>query len=224
MRRLLPSAQEDVNLGAAYAVPPGTRWLRANMVSTIDGSVADADQRSGGISGPGDQAVFAALRSAADAVLVGAGTARAEGYRPARRPIVLVSNRLELDLGLPLFTEAEHRTVVLAPASAPPPRPAAPAAGGGRHTAGDETVDLTAGLTALRDRGLAHLLCEGGPRLLGSLLTAGLVDEMCTTLSPRVVGGSAGRIVQGSWLDGDLWRLAQLLEDGGYLFARWERP
>src|SRR4051794_18610951 len=109
MRRLLPSAEDDVDLDLAYALPPGAQWLRANMVSTIDGSVTGENHRSGTISGTTDKAVFAALRRLADAVLVGAGTARTEGYRPSTLPIVLVSNRLEFDLTMPLFTEAEHR-------------------------------------------------------------------------------------------------------------------
>lgn len=224
MRRLLPSPAEDVDLEAAYSLPPGTTWLRANMVSTIDGSVTGANHRSGTISGPTDKAVFAALRACADAVLVGAGTARAEGYRPSRLPIVLVSNRLQLDLSLPLFTEAQHRTIVLAPVSAPADLMEATAAVADVITAGHAAVDLNAGVSALRARGLAHLLCEGGPSLLGSLLEADLVDELCAVTSPRIVGGGAGRIVHGPWLSEEPWRLAQLLEDDGFLFARWQRP
>jgi riboflavin biosynthesis pyrimidine reductase len=60
--------------------------------------------------------------------------------------------------------------------------------------------------------------------LLGALLAEGLVDELCVAMSPRVVGGSAGRIVNGPWLPDDAWRLRQLLETDGFLFARWERP
>ena len=223
MRRLLPSPEGDVDLETAYALPAGTTWLRANMVSTIDGSVTGENHRSGTISGPTDKAVFAALRTFADAVLVGAGTARAEGYRASTLPIVLVSNRLELDLTLPLFTEAEHRTIVIAPASAPADRVAATAEVADVITAGHAAVDLRVGVDALRERGLAHLLCEGGPSLLGSLLAADLVDELCAVTSPRIVGGGAGRIVHAGWIPGEPWRLAHLFEDDGFLFARWQR-
>jgi riboflavin biosynthesis pyrimidine reductase len=223
MRRLLPSAEDDVDLELAYALPPGTSWLRANMVSTIDGSVTGENYRSGSISGTTDKAVFAALRTLADAVLVGAGTARTEGYRPSTLPIVLVSNRLALDLSLPLFTESEHRTIVIAPSSAPADLMAATAEVADVITAGHATVDLRVGVDALRARGLDHVLCEGGPSLLGSLLAADLVDEICAVTSPRVVGGGAGRIVHGAWLTGDPWRLAHLFEDDGFLFARWQR-
>lgn len=223
MRRLLPSADEDVNLDAAYAVPTGTRWLRANMVSTIDGSVTGAGGLSGGISGPADKRVFAALRSAADAVMVGASTASAENYRPARVPIVIVSNSLHIDLSKPLFTTAEHRTIVIAPASSPPDMLHAVSQVADVVTAGAGSVDLVAAKESLAGLGLRHVLCEGGPRLLGSLLAAGLVDELCTSTSPRVVGGDARRIVDGPWLSDEEWHLAQLLEEDGFLFHRWQR-
>jgi riboflavin biosynthesis pyrimidine reductase len=224
MRRLLPFPDEDVNLDAAYAVPSGTRWLRANMVSTIDGSLTGPDGLSGGISGPADKRVFAALRSAADAVMVGASTASAEKYRPARVPVVLVSNRLGIDLSGPLFTSAEHRTIVIAPSSSPPDLLHAVSQVAEVVTAGDGSVDLVAATASLAGLGLRHVLCEGGPRLLGSLLGVGLVDELCTTTSPRVVGGDARRIVDGPWLSDETWHLAQLLEEEGFLFHSWQRP
>jgi riboflavin biosynthesis pyrimidine reductase len=224
MRRLFPDPAEDVDVEAAYAVPTGTRWLRANMVSTVDGSVTDAERLSGGISGPADKALFASLRTMADAVLVGAGTVRAERYRPAALPIVVVSRRLDLDLTAPLFTEAKHRTVVLTAADARADLLEATAAVADVIATGDGVVDLTAGVAALRERGLNHLICEGGPTLLGALLTERLVDEVCLAVSPMIVGGSAGRIVNGPWLPDEAWRLRQLLETDGFLFARWERP
>ena len=224
MRRLLPDPVEDVDIEAAYAVAPGTPWLRANMVSTVDGSVTDAERVSGGISGPADKALFGSLRGMADAVLVGAGTVRAERYRPAALPIVIVTRRLDLDLTAPLFTEASHRTVVITAVDAPAPLLAATSEVADVIEAGEGVVDLSAGLAEVRERGLSHLICEGGPTLLGALLAEGLVDELCTALSPMVVGGSAGRIVNGPWLPNGSWHLRQLLETDGFLFARWERP
>lgn len=224
MRRLLPDPAADVDLEAAYAVPPGARWLRANMVSTVDGSVTDAERVSGGISGPADKALFASLRAMADAVLVGAGTVRAERYRPAALPIVIVSRRLDLDLTTPLFTEASQRTVVITALDSPAQQLDATAEVADVIAVGEGIVDLSAGLAELRERGLAHLICEGGPTLLGALLAEGLVDELCMALAPMVVGGSAGRIVNGPWLSDEAWHLRQLLEADGFLFARWERP
>ena len=170
MRRLIPDPAEDVDVEAAYAIEPGTRWLRANMVSTVDGSVSDAQRLSAGISGPADKELFAMLRAMADAVLVGAGTVRAERYRPAALPIVIVSRRLDLDLSTALFTEASNRTVVITAADAPPDRLSATAELADVICAGEGVVDLSAGVAQLRERGLAHLVCEGGPTLLGALL------------------------------------------------------
>ena len=124
-----------------------------------------------------------------------------------------MSRRLDLDLSTPLFTEASNRTVVITAADAPPDRLSATAELADVICAGDGVVDLSAGVAQLRERGVAHLVCEGGPTLLGALLAEGLVDELCTTLTPRVVGGSAGRIVNGPWLPDETWHLRQLLRD-----------
>lgn len=80
MRQLLPSYDPDVDLREAYRYPTDRPWVRANMVSSLDGSAVQ-DGRSGGLSGEADKAVFGVLRGLADVVLVGAGTAAAEGYR-----------------------------------------------------------------------------------------------------------------------------------------------
>jgi len=223
VRRLLPEPSEDVDLAAAYACPPGRPWLRANMVTSVDGAVTGPDALSGSLSGPADRAVFGVLRRAADAVLVGAGTVRAEGYRPAELPVAVVSNRLDLDWSLPLFDAAPHRTVVLTSAAAPADRLAAARAGNDVVLCGDDRVDPGRAVAALHERGLTRLLCEGGPLLLAQLAAAGLLDELCLTTAPVLVGGSAGRILAGPDLDGRPWRLAHLLVDQDSLFARWVR-
>src|SRR6476619_5171119 len=89
MRQVYPggSALDDAALAALYRYPdmasPPVRWLRANMVASLDGA-ATVDGRSGGLSDEADQQIFAMLRAHADVILVGAGTARAEGYGPVR--------------------------------------------------------------------------------------------------------------------------------------------
>ena len=75
-------ALTDEQVVAAYPWPAGRRWVRAMMVTTLDGAAAGPDGLSGSISGDADQAVFAAVRRHADAVLIGAGTLRAERYKP----------------------------------------------------------------------------------------------------------------------------------------------
>ena len=235
MRRLLPTAADDVDAEQEYAVPAGTPWLRANMVATIDGSVTDADGLSAGISGEADRRVFRVLRSLSDAVLVGARTAEAEGYRRAAVPVVLLTRSLALDLNAPLLASAgdpgKAGVLVVAPESAPDARrdalleQAAQVGGIELLTAGDADLDLAEALRQLRERGLLHLLCEGGPSLLAGLVAADLVDELCVTTSPYVVGGDAGRIVHGPAIPSKQpWTLDGLCEDDQFLFARWRRP
>jgi riboflavin-specific deaminase-like protein len=205
MRLLWPEPRADVEPYDAYRLDdPDRPWLRLDMVTSLDGAVADAEGRSGSLGGEGDWAVFLALRALADAVLVGAGTVRAEGYGPHRlrpglaerraadgRPgpaaIVVVSRSLELDTSAPLFTEAVTPTVVLTCAAAPGDRQAAVRRAGRLVVAGDEDVDLAEGLARLRADGLVQLVCEGGPTLNRALLAAGLVDELDVTLAPALV-------------------------------------
>ena len=70
----------DADLDELYAVAPRP-WLRVNMVSTVDGSATGPNGKSGGINNAADKRVFDTLRRLCDCVVVGAGTARDEGYR-----------------------------------------------------------------------------------------------------------------------------------------------
>jgi riboflavin biosynthesis pyrimidine reductase len=184
----------DLPLEQLYAPPPG-RWLRVNMVGSVDGAAHGSDGRSGSINNAVDAEVFHLLRSQADAIIVGGGTARAEGYHPAVRPLVVVSGRGRLPETLQ-------------------------GAEGVRVEAGGDEDALRSLVGRLRDEGFEQLLCEGGPTLLGRLLSAGLVDELCCTITPLLVGGSAGRIVDGPPLGIPL-TLSSLVEQDGTLLARW---
>ncbi len=248
MRMLLPVPRDDLSdahLDEAYAWPPGP-WLRANMVATVDGAARSPDALSAGISSDGDRRVFGRLRGLADVVLAGAGTARAEGYRPARvtsefaerrasvgqapvPAIAVVSRSLALDLSSALFTEAVARTIVITSGSSDEELRERVGEVADVVVAGEDDVDLPAALTALRDRGLAHVHAEGGPRLLGDLAAAGLVDELLLTVSPLLAGGSytghdpIPRILAGARLR-DAPRpltLHHVIEDEGSLFLRY---
>jgi riboflavin biosynthesis pyrimidine reductase len=237
MRQLFPDAGGDVDLAAFYASPAG---VRLNMISSADGA-ATVGSKSGGLGGPADKAVFAALRGLCDVILVAAGTVRAEGYGPARLPpevrearrargqapvppIAVISRSADLDYGSKFFTEAEVPPIVITgEAGRVKLETAAPKAE--VLVAGDEGVDLARALAALSERGLRSVLAEGGPSLNGQLLAAGLVDELCLTLAPRLVGGDARRIVTGSALQtGAPWTLTSILEDEGYLLLRYLAP
>jgi len=226
MRRLFPDPSDEVDLRTAYGVDT-PRHVRANFVASADGSVSLAG-KSGTLGNAADRELFQLLRAMSDVVLVGAGTARVENYGGAREvdgrtpPIAVVSRSLDLDPASRLFTDTRVPPIVLTCADAPADRRELLAGIADVVIAGDSDVDLRVALDTLAERGLRHVECEGGPHLLGWLVAAGLLDELCLTLAPVLVGGTAGRIVAG--LDtqvGDRLRLLHVLEDDGYLFLRY---
>lgn len=214
-------AVSDEQLAALYA-PPRTPWLRLNMVATADGSATGSGGRSGSINTPPDHRVFTALRRAADLVLVGAGTAEAEGYGEAEVPLALVSRRARVPEGL---REARSGGVLLVTTAAADGLADARDLLGEEHVlvAGEEEVDLSWARRELHARGYACILSEGGPHLFADLVAAGAVDEVCLTTAPVLVGGEHPRIAVGPEVEARL-RLAVLLEEDGTLLARWLLP
>lgn len=206
------------DLEALYA-PPRLPWLRVNMVSTVDGAATGESGKSGSINNEADKLVFQAVRAQCDAIVVGAGTARTEEYGVADVPLVLVSRQ---GLVPEKLTGAAPGAVLLATCADSTGLESAREVLGADHVivAGEGQVDLAEVKDALIARGLRHLLSEGGPSLLGALLSAGVADELTTTVVPRAIGGVHPRIVAGQPVDVDL-DLAVLLEHHGTLLARW---
>ncbi|MEU2060208.1 pyrimidine reductase family protein [Streptomyces sp. NPDC013455] len=234
-------------LAAAYAYPapaPGgpRPWLRANMVSSLDGA-AQHEGRSQPISSAADMRIFGTLRALADVVVVGAETVRQEGYRPARAraefaaareaagqgpvpAIAVVSASLELDFTLPLFTSPLVPTLILTGAAAAPDRVAAAEKAGARVVIAGEGMGVEPARAVQTLAGLGHtrLLTEGGPRLLGQLIAAEVLDELCLTVSPMLTAGDAQRIAGGpSVAVPRRFSLVSLLEEDGFLFSRYRR-
>ncbi|RAJ58737.1 riboflavin biosynthesis pyrimidine reductase [Streptomyces sp. Amel2xB2] len=225
----------------AAPAAPGV-WLRANMVSSLDGA-AHHEGRSQPLSSEADMRIFGVLRGLADAVVVGAQTVRQEGYGPPRErrafarrraaagqgpapAIAVVSAGLDLDFSQPLFTSPLVPTLLVTGAGAPSDRVAAARAAGAEVVFAGEgaTADPARLPGALAERGLRRLLTEGGPRLLGQLVAGGALDEMCLTISPRVTSGEAPRIVNGPGVEVPVdFRLAGVLEEDGFLFTRYRR-
>lgn len=208
---------DDDDLAGLYAWP-AQGGVRANFVSTLDGSAVGGDGRSGSINTEADGRVFHLQRELADCVLVGAGTARAEGYRRGRTPLFVVSGRGNLPESL---TTGDGEVVLVTCGSS------------GREPSddvwvvGDTAVDLAALVTRLRDAGMPCILAEGGPSLFHDLLDAGLVDELALTLAPRLVGGDGTRVVSGSPLSSPSGLDAEvlhLLEEDGSLLSLWHLP
>jgi riboflavin biosynthesis pyrimidine reductase len=238
-------------LAALYAFPdPAARtapWVRANMIASADGA-GSLDGRSGGLSGDADRRVFKILRSLADVILAGAGTARAERYRPVRvsevwpqlrqgraptPPIAVMTRELSLSVDDALLTEAPEaaRTIVLTTQAAPAARRAAAARHADVAVVGGDRVSPAEAVAALAERGYQRILVEGGPTLLFNFVAAGLLDDLCLTVSPVLEGGRAGRILTASSTagagcdDGAPTRLslAHVLQDDGFLFCRYLR-
>jgi riboflavin biosynthesis pyrimidine reductase len=213
LRRLLPPGEpgaaseivEDLQLRERAAAPSRRPFLMLNMVSTADGRATIAG-RSGPIGGRADRELFHGLRSAVDAVMVGAGTLRAERYgriipqEPRRRlrverglsdePLAcVVSARLELPVDIPLLAEPAAHVAILTASEASLPKSAARV--DYVRAQHDGELDMRAALEELRERfSVRTLLCEGGPHLGSQLLAAGLVDELFLSLSPQLAGGA----------------------------------
>jgi riboflavin biosynthesis pyrimidine reductase len=237
-------------LAALYAYPdPATRaapWVRANMIASADGA-ASLEARSGGLSGGADRTLFKVLRSLADVIVAGAGTARAERYRPVRDgevwprlrqgrtptpPIAVITRGLSVSADDPLLTKAPEwaRTIVLTTQAAPPARRAAVARHADVAVAGRDEVSPADAVAALAERGHRRILLEGGPTVLGQFAAAGLLDELCLTISPLLEGGRAERIVavppgvrpgRGDDHGAAGLSLGHVLEDHGFLFCRY---
>jgi riboflavin biosynthesis pyrimidine reductase len=238
-------AVADDRLPGLYAYPSElpTCWVRANFITSLDGG-ATTDGTSGGLAGPGDRALFKLMRELTDVVVVGAGTVRMENYsgvqlgvpqRQARQargqseipPIAIVTQSGRLDRDMAVFTRTEVAPLVLTTAAA-----ARDARGlltdvaevldcSGSDPA---NVDEAVVLSTLAERGMRRVLTEGGPTLLSSFIERDLLDELCLTIAPVVVGGQARRIATGPGQVFTRLRCSHILRDeAGYLYTRYVR-
>ncbi len=214
----------------------GRPWVVVNMIASIDGVTA-VDGGSTALGDDDDKAVFQALRAIPDAVLVGAGTVRAENYSPVRLDemrrrrrteaglspvptLAIVSGRLSLEPSARVFSDADYKPLLLTGTSADPGRLA---------VLGDAAdiaflPDLTAEAILERLSPAEVVLLEGGPSLNGQFAGAGLIDELNLTVSPALFGGDTQRITGGSELDAPLkMRLDRVLMGDRSLFLRYLR-
>lgn len=223
VRQLFPIPVDDVDPTDVYASVdrPGPRHVLINMIASLDGATA-VEGRSGGLGGAADKRAFAAIRKAADVILVGAGTVRAEDYGPPKAEgvrLAIVTSSLDLDPGARVFSDG-HRPLVITTADADPDRRAALARVSDVLVAGTGQVDLHAAIDQLE----GVILCEGGPSLNGQLVADGLVDELCVTIAPLLAGGRSARLAHGlAPAAPEAMALAHVLEEDGYLFLRYVR-
>lgn len=245
--RLLPEAANDASdhdLLAWYDVDAshsdGAPWVRLNFVSSADGA-ATRNGLSGGLGDEADRRVFELLRYLADVVLVGAGTVRAEGYGPmalsaeavawrtanglAPQPVfAIASGSALLDPASPVFTEAPVRPLVFTTGAGAASNDALAAVADVVVTAPTgPRLDAQGLVDGLRERGLRRVHCEGGPTFAGTLLDAGLVDELDLTLAATLEGGGARRILSAPLPAEQSMRLALLLRSESTLLMRYVR-
>jgi riboflavin-specific deaminase-like protein len=242
LRRLLPEPGETTIAELLDGYRPWEQpeeerpRVAVNFVTTVDGRAA-LDGRTKDLGSEADTEMLQLLRTRFDAVMVGAGTMRAERYGRivsdpqlrARReraglphdPLaVIVSGRLDLPWDAPIFTDGGGRILLFTASDAEPPETATPL----RVVRHEDFVDPVEMMRHLRhERGIRALLCEGGPGLHGELQAAGLVDELFLTIAPLLTGGEAPRILEAELVEPAGLELAWLLEAGGELFCRYRR-
>ena len=221
-RRVLPAGEPATarELAAEMELralaPAGRPAVALNMIASLDGRTAVAGHARG-LANRADYELFHATRTATDAVLVGAGTVRAESYGPMEQLAVIVSNSLDLSPELGVLRAPGNRVVVVTGSDGE----LAPCAA---HVDYLRTTDLGEALAALRaDFGVEAIDCEGGPHLNATLLPAGLVDELHLVVAPMLIGGADPlTLIQGALLEPPPEaELVWVLESGGWLFLRY---
>jgi riboflavin biosynthesis pyrimidine reductase len=237
-----PRTLDETDLVELYRqpAPEGRGWVRSNFVMSLDGSVQGPDGRSGSINTESDHHLFALQRALADAILVGANTVRFEGYRAvdlepwqleireqeglAPYPMLaIISASADLDPVVATPAEGVGGAVMIITTAGKPADDLEPLRTAGITVLEAEgtTLDLAYIVDQLAGTGFQRLLCEGGPRLHNDLLAAGMLDEVCLTLAPVVVGGQGLRSTSGAALPvPSSFRLHHVLyADDGALFT-----
>jgi riboflavin biosynthesis pyrimidine reductase len=247
LTELTPAADrfdtDDERLAAFYSYPERLDrcWVRANMIASLDGGATD-DGKAAGLAGPGDRALFSRMRQEADVVLVGASTVRIENYSGAQMslaqrqerqrrgqaevpPIAIVTHGADFEHDAKIFTRTEVPPLIMTS------REAVDDANGRFGSMAEivdasgtqpDRVDLAVVLGTFAQRKLLRVLSEGGPAMIGLLIEHGLLDELCMTIAPILVGGQARRIAAGDGEAHTRMRRSHLLtDDEGYLYTRY---
>lgn len=225
LRRILPSPAAVVSIADAYSVErpakPDRPWVGLCMVASLDGSIA-VDGASGSLGNQNDIGVLLTLRSLADVIIVGAGTARGEGYGPPSKPgqrIGVATNSGSVDLDTELFTSGAGFVITHEGAEVDDSRVDV-------LRAGRERLDIAEAVGRLSEivPDVAYVQAEGGASFNGSLLDADLLDELDLTLSPHLAGGAGPRLTAGATELLHRYELAHMLTDAdGFVFSRWLR-
>lgn len=178
----------------AKRIVTGLPWVRLKLAMTLDGAIADRTGGSRWITGAATRERVQAWRLRADAVMVGAGTVRAD--HPSLQPHLPeapAKRRILVDRGRPIAAEDRDAMTWVA-----------------TEDLGYDGSDLKGMLREVASRGVNEVLCEGGGRLAASLLEAGLVDELALFYAPKVLGDreARGGFAGGARMLGDAWHFA----------------
>lgn len=244
MEQIFPSPVDNVDTAAVYrsddrVAITGRPWVMCNMISSTDGGIS-LDGVSGGLGGPADKVVFSAIRAVPDVIVVASGTVIAENYRTAQTTpeiqqrrvesgqsaiprIAIVTQSLRIDPDHRVF-DGPIKPIIVTSSTSPDAARAALAKVADIIIAGEETVDLDTALTKLAQVGAQTVLLEGGPTLNGAFVDADLIDELCLSFAPMMLGGNSPRIVTGSTnTTAHPLTLDRILHQDGYLFHRYLR-
>lgn len=226
--RELPELTPDA-IAALADWPPtsGHAFVRANMVMTLDGTVIGRTGTSRAISSPEDHELLLHLRRDSDAILVGAGTARIEGYRRPMVPLAVVSRGLGGLLDVPAIVGGDvkdrPRPIVITTHASDRSMREAIADHADIEFAGDDSVDLKRAMQILHSRGLRRIHCEGGPHLLTNMLHQDLIDELYCAVTPRLLGsGPDHHLISGLDLAARRLTLRAAYTSAGTVFLRFQ--
>lgn len=228
---VLPSTGERVDastpvgrewLAERYA-PVGDAWVRLNMITSLTGSAVGPDGTSDTLTNRADRAILGVIRAAADAVVVGAQTVRAEGYLlPRRSRLVIVSRTGDLSghrVEPAADGPADQVLLVLPPsASTPPPVHGVTVVRVGLE---GERMPVAAILAELADRGIRRIVCEGGPSLAAQFAAADVIDEYCVSAAPRLVPSDGPFLPVAHAVD--TTPAGMLVDDEGFSYLRLRR-
>lgn len=195
---LLEAQARELNIGFVSRMTRGRPWVRLKLASSLDGRTALQNGDSQWITGPAARLDGHRWRARACALLTGIGTVLKDnpqltvrGIETPRQPLkIVVDGRLETPPQARILQDG----ALLVSAGDAPARAAALRARGGDVLDlpdGSGRVDLAALMTELGRRGINELHVEGGERLNGALLSAGLADEILLYMAPCVMGGHA---------------------------------
>ena len=219
-------------------------WIRGNMISSLDGS-STKDGRSGGLANINDRAIFSIIRQSADIIIVGASTVLIEEYSNVclsinqqnerkkygqsnipQIAVITTSSKLKKS---DKFFSLNKKQVPFVFTSAnnfinTQKRLNMSAEVVNVSSKNPEKIDFFTIVKFLAERKFFRILIEGGPFILGKLMEKNILNELCLTISPILIGGKSKRIaISTKQLEVRMQPLSLLMDNEGYFYIRYIR-